>query len=183
MGDRDHETDEETTRGDEIMEHVERRSLDPETLRRTHEDAKLTLRRNLETFTGLSEMAFRLVRMNALVVTIVVAAASQVRTGRYLNALTVAAVLLFVASVVLALVGYTNRRVDTGVGGPVFEKAVAYRLREDEYLEWVLTEGYARWIERAVEKSDRKERWVRYSLTAFLAGITSLTAGTVMSLY
>lgn len=183
MSERDDGHESDADEDETVLARAQRRSLESIMLRRSRADAQLVLERVLDAFSGLSETAFRLVRMNALVLTILVATAAQVRTVRYLNTLTVASVVLFVASVVFALVGYTTRRVDLGIGPGAFEKAVAYRLREDEYLQWILTKGYGRWIERAVEKGNRRERWVRYSLTAFLAGITTLVAGTVMSLY
>jgi cell shape-determining protein MreD len=85
------------------------------------------LERTLDTFGALSEMACRLIRVNALVMTILVAGASQVRTVRYLNPLTVGAVLLFVASALFAVVSYTSRRIEGGVGPAVLETTVSPR--------------------------------------------------------
>jgi hypothetical protein len=174
---------ESTSSDEETAVTVTRREPEAPTLRRAQADAQLVLERTLDTFTELSETAFRLIRVNSLVMTILLAGASQVRTARYLNALTVGAVVLFVVSVLFAVVSYTSRRIESGVGPDVFETAVRYRLSEAEYLDWMLSEGYGNWIERGIAENDYRERWIRYSFVAFLTGMVALIGGTILSLY
>ncbi|WP_276301632.1 hypothetical protein [Halorussus lipolyticus] len=112
-----------------------------------------------------------------------IAIASQVRVREYVNILSVAAILLFVTSSVCALVGYLSTAVDRGIHTGTFDKLTTYKLREDEYLNWVLTLGYPDWIGDAVTKAEYKEQWVRRSLVAFLAGTAALLAGILFALY
>lgn len=171
-------------RRDKLKRVAEERQPDPDALERGHSDAQLVLERTLETFSDLSDEAFRLIRLNGLVVTILVAVASNVRELRsFVNILSVGAVLLFIGSIFFAIVSYTIQTVDSGVSTEAFNKLTEYKLREDEYLNWVLTLGYPKWIDSGVERRDKKEEWVEYSLIAFSAGITMLLGGMLLSIY
>ncbi|MFC7079968.1 hypothetical protein [Halorussus caseinilyticus] len=163
---------------------AEERDLDPDALERAHSDAQLVLEQTLQTFSDLSDTAFRLVRLNGLVLTILVAVSSNVRNLRtYVNVLSVGAVLLFIGSAFFATLSYTRQTVDGGVSTDAFDKLTEYKLREDEYLNWVLTLGYPKWIENGVEKSDEKEQWIEYSLLAFLGAIMMLLGRMLLSIY
>lgn len=162
---------------------ADERNLDVRALESAQADARFTLEQTLELFGDLSEKSFRLIRLNALVLTLLVAIASQVTVMRYINVSSVAAVLLFVGSALFALVGYMITAVNRGFGAMTFEKLTRYRLRKKEYLTWILTLGYPEWITDGIEKADRKERWVRRSLIAFFAGIVTLLGGILMTIY
>ena len=169
--------------GDLRLERAKQRNLDPAARERAQSDAQFVLKQSLETFSGLSDKAFRLIRMTGLVSTVLVAAASQVNVANYSNTLTVGSVLLFTSSVFFAVLGYMTETVDSGVSVEVFHTLATYRLREGEYLHWILTMGYPEWIEDGIQKSDRKERWIRYSLVAFLAGLSMLVSGMLLPIY
>lgn len=175
--------DDSTSADEDTPVTVGQRRPEVRTLRRAHSDAQLVLARTLDTFADLSRLAFRLIRVNALVMTILLAGTTQVRTSYYVNVLTIGAVALFVISVLFALLSYTSRRIESGVGPAVLKIVSGYRLSEAEYLDWVLTEGYGNWIERGIAENDYREQWVRYSLVAFLAGMVALIGGTILSLY
>lgn len=175
--------DETVAREERLRKAAERRELDPDALERAHEDAQLVLEQTLQLFSDLSDKAFRLVRLNALILTMLIAIASQVHVREYANTLSVAAILLFVTSSLFALVGYLSTAVDRGIHTGTFDKLTTYKLREDEYLNWVLTLGYPEWIGDAVTKAEYKEQWVRRSLVAFLAGTAALLAGILFALY
>lgn len=162
---------------------AKRRDLDADALGRAHEDAHLVLEQTLQLFSDLSDEAFRLVRLNALVVTILIGIVSQVRTPTHVNVFSVASVLLFVASALFGLAGYLITTVDRGIGTTTFAKLTEYKLRETEYLNWVLTLGYPKWIGNAVERVETKERWIRRSLVAFLAGLATLLVGIFFGVY
>jgi len=53
----------------ELREVAKQREPDPEALERAHSDAQLVLEQTLETFSDLSDKAFRLIRLNGLVLT------------------------------------------------------------------------------------------------------------------
>ncbi len=91
--------------------------------------------------------------------------------------------LLFIGSILFALFSYMIQTVDGGVSTDAFDKLTKYNLREDEYLNWVLTLGYPKWIDKGVEKRDAKERWIEYSLIAFLGGIAMLLVGMLLTIY
>jgi Ca2+/Na+ antiporter len=174
---------ESTTREARLERAAKRRDFDADALERAHEDARFTLTQTLQLFSDLSGKAFRLIRLNALVITILVAVASQVRVRTYVNVLSVASLLLFVASTLFALVGYLVTTVDRGIDAATFDKLTEYKLRESEYLNWILTLGYPKWIDDVVEQIETKERWIRRSLVAFLAGITTLLVGILFGVY
>lgn len=162
---------------------IERREFDADALERAHEDARFTAEQTLQSFSNLSDKAFRLIRLNAVVLTILVAIASQISVGRYVNVSSVASLLLFVWSALFALIGYLTTTFNRGFDASIFDKPSRYRLRETEYLNWILTRAYPKWIADGVEKVNRKERWVRRSLVAFIAGMTTLTVGILFTLY
>lgn len=172
-----------TERQRRLKRAAKRRDLDADALERAQEDAHLVLEQTLQLFSDLSDKAFRLVRLNALVLTILIAVASQVRVVNYVNVLSVASLLLFVTSTLFALVGYLITTVDRGIDAATFTKLTEYKLRRSEYLHWVLTLGYPKWIGDAVEKADTKEQWIRRSLVALLAGIATLLGGILFAVY
>jgi len=174
---------ESTTREARLERAAKRRDFDADALERAHEDARFTLAQTLQLFSDLSGKAFRLIRLNALVITILVAVASQVRVRTYVNVLSVASVLLLLWSSLLALAAYLTTTFNRGFDAAAFDHFVGYRLREDEYLAWVLTRAYPRWIADGTVKVNRKERWIRRSLVAFIAGITTPVAGILFGLY
>ena len=143
----------------------------------------MVLEQTLHLFSDLSDKAFRLVRLNALVLTILLAITSQVRVARFVNLLSVASLLLFLASSLFALVGYMTTTIDRGISTGTFDKLTTYKLRKKEHLNWVLTLGYPKWIADGIEKVDMKEKWIRRSLVAFIAGITTLLAGILFTIY
>lgn len=165
------------------LERAKQRDFDSAALVRAQSDAQFVLQRTLETFSELSDKAFRLIRMNGLVITVLIAAASQVNVPTYTNTLTVGSVILFIGSVFFAVLAYMTQTVDGGVNVGAFRKLATYRLKEVEYLHWILTNGYPEWIENGVEKGNRKERWIRSSLIAFLAGFTMLISGMLLTIY
>ena len=166
-----------------LQKAAERRDHDADALERAHEDAQLTLDQTLQSFSDLSGKAFRLIRLNALVLTILVAITSQITVSRFVNVPSVASLLLFLWSGTAALFAYLTTTFNRGFEATTFEKAVKYRLRKTEYLRWVLVQGYPKWIADGAEKVNRKELWIRRSLVAFIAGITALLAGILFTLY
>lgn len=172
-----------TERERRLKKATEREDLDADALERAHEDAHLVLEQTLQLFSDLSDKAFRLVRLNALILTILVAVASQVRVEDYVNVFSVASVLLFVTSILFALIGYMMTTVDRGIDTATFGKLTEYKLRKSEYLNWVLTLGYPKWISDVIENVETKEQWVRRSLVAYLAGTTTLLVGILFALY
>ncbi|USZ68219.1 hypothetical protein NGM10_00400 [Halorussus salilacus] len=159
------------------------RSLDTDALAHARADAQVVLEQTIQTFTDLSDKAFRLVRLNGLVVTIVIAISSQIETKAYVNVASLASILLFICSALFAIIGYRIRTIDGGISTDAFQKLTSYKLREKEYLNWVLTLGYPKWIADGVQKTNRKERWIGYSLLAFLGGMAMLLAGTFLAIY
>ncbi|WP_132060558.1 hypothetical protein [Halorussus amylolyticus] len=166
-----------------LQKAVERRTVDADALDSAHEDARLVLEQTLRLFSDLSNEAFRLIRLNALVITILVAVTSQVTVRLYSNVSSVASLLLFVASTAFALAGYMTTTVNRGIDTRTFGKLTTYKLDQTEYLNWVLTLGYPKWIADGVRKTDRKEQWIRRSFVAFFAGFATLLAGILLSLY
>lgn len=163
--------DEATNRERRLRKAAQRQDLDADALERAHEDAQFTMEQTLQLFSDLSDEAFRPVRLNAVVLTILIASASQVEVESYVNVFSVAAVFLFVGSALFALGGYLITTVHRGIDTETFDRLTAYKLREEEYLNWILTLGYPEWIESGVAKVDRKEQWLRRSLVALLAGL------------
>lgn len=175
---------ERVSREQKLKRVAEQREPDPKALQRAHSDAQLVLEQTLETFSDLSDKAFRLIRLNGLVLTVLVAVSSNVQDIQlYINTPSVSSILLFISSILFAVLGYMTRTVDGGVSTNAFDKLAEYNLREDEYLNWILTLGYPKWIDNGVEKSDTKEQWIEYSLIAFLGGITMFLAGMLFTIY
>lgn len=178
-----HSEEATSSRAERLKRAKARRESDLDALELAHSDAQFTMEQTLRSFANLSGKAFRLIRLNAVVITILVAIASQVRIERYVSVLSVASLLLFISSALCALVAYLTTTFNRGFDGETFEKLVTYKVRETEYLNWVLTSGYGEWIGDSAEKVHRKERWVRLSLVAFIAGITTLLGGILLTLY
>lgn len=181
-GDDDTE-DEETERERRLQKAAQRRDLDPDALERVHEDAQFTMEQTLQLFSDLSGKAFRLIRLNAVVLTILVAIASQITVRRFVNVPSVASLLLFIGSAAFALFGYLTTTYNRGFDATAFERSVEYRLRQTEYLKWVLMKGYPEWIAEGAEKVNRKELWIRRSLVACIAGIATLLVGILFTIY
>ena len=173
----------ETGREQRLKKAANRPDLDADALERAHEDARFTMEQTLQSFSDLSGKAFRLIRLNALVLTILVAIASQVSVGRYVNVPSVASLLLFIGSAVFGLIAYLTTTFNKGFDETTFEKLITYRLRHQEYLKLVLVHGYPEWIADGIAKVNRKEIWVRRSLVAFIAGISTLLVGILIALY
>jgi hypothetical protein len=113
----------------------------------------------------------------------VIGIASQITVSRFVNVPSVASILLFLGSSAFALVAYLTTTFNRGSEASIFEKPSRYRLEETEYLHWILTRAYPKWIADGVEKVNQKERWIRRSLIAFIAGITTLVVGILFTLY
>lgn len=131
----------------------------------------------------LSEKAFRLFRLNAIVLTILIAVSSLVPLARYRNVATVTSLVFFTGSALLALIGYRSPIMVYGIDPDSFEKLTTYKLREEEYLNWILTLGYSARIAEDMRRFARNERWIRLSLVAFLTGLLTLLAGIVVATY
>lgn len=173
---------EETERERRLKKATEREDLDADALERAHEDAQFTMEQTLQSFSDHSGKAFRLIRLNALVLTILVAIASQTTVSRLINVPSVASILLFIWSAVFALFAYLTTTFNRGFDASTLDKPTKYRLRETEYLVWILTRAYPKWIADGAEKVNQKERWIRRSLIAFIAGITTLIVGILFTL-
>lgn len=146
------------SREEKLLEATEQRNADPDALKHAHIDAQFVLEQTIQTFSDLSDKAFRLIRLNGLVLTILVAILSNVQnTPEYVNIPSVAAVLLFLSSTLFAIRGYMTQTFDSGVSTDVFETLRKFKLRETEYLNWILTRGYPQWIETGATKTDNKE--------------------------
>jgi hypothetical protein len=162
---------------------TQRTELDSDALRRAHEDAQFVLEKTFQMWSHHSEKAFRLIRLNAIVLTILIAVSSLVPVARYRNVATVTSLLFFIGSALLALVGYRPPNAIYGLHPNVFEKLTEYKLREGEYLNWILTLGYSAWIAEDIRRLSRNERWIRLSLIAFLIGVLTLLTGIVVATY
>lgn len=173
----------ETERERRLKKATEREDLDADALERVHEDARFTVEQTLQSFSDLSGKAFRLIRLNSIVLTILVAIASQTTVRRFVNVASVASLLLFIWSAVFALFAYLATTFNRGFDANILGKPAKYRLREAEYLTWTLSRAYPKWIADGVEKVNQKERWIRRSLVAFIAGITTLIVGILFTFY
>ncbi|MEE6210450.1 hypothetical protein U3A55_09800 [Salarchaeum sp. III] len=160
-------------------------SYDVAAYRRAHEDAQRTLDKKLATFDEISTNAWQLIRFNGLVVAAIGTGltVSKMSPVAIVNAGSVAGALLLVVSTVIALWAKRKRRVTAGPGQEAFEAIEAQGLSEVQYLWWITTDQYPKWIAQAETVSARKAKRVNIATYASLLGVATLVAGILFTLY
>lgn len=154
---------------------------DIETLRRLTDDSQKVLDHQLTKFGDLSTKAIQLVQVNGLIITILVAASSQVTLTDYLNLVSGGSVVLFGISTVFAALAYRTDAIDVGHGTMVIDTTLSRGLDEGEYLHWLLSDLYPELIEDATDSVNRKGHWLSIAIRAFLAGLVTLPAGILLA--
>lgn len=159
-----------------------REGYDIDTLRRFHEDIQFTMDHQLSVFTELTEKARRLFRFSGLVLTIFVAAGSQGGYEQYLNAQVKWGLLLLLISAVIGLLGQLSQSVAVGPGEQEFYVNEKGKLREHEYIRWIIRTGYLQWIDQARRKSKRKGRFIEIGYVLSIIGLGLVVWGIYLTL-
>lgn len=172
-------TDDGTDDEDSYWEEVgaKREEYDEESLRRLHQDFKFTLNQHLSGFSEISERAGRLFRFNGLVVTILIAVGSQINYNDFLNNEVKSGIALLLFSALIGLGGQLLQSVRVGTGPNDFAVHDKAKLREHEYIRWIISTGYIDWIETARRKSKRKARIVTAGYLLSIVGLILIIWG------
>ncbi|MDL0129319.1 hypothetical protein PNP59_00030 [Halobacterium salinarum] len=150
-------------------------------LRRQHEDIQHTLNHHLNDFEEQAERANRIARFDGIVLTIFVGFISQIDGGIPLS---VFLVMVVGMGVVLSAVGLglweqRGREVEGGPHESTIQVAKEHEMGEEDYLEWILTEGYSDWVEDARKQAAKRTEEVRLITTLSIIGIILLLGTTL----
>jgi hypothetical protein len=154
-----------------------RDSQDMETLRVVHQDLQQALERHIQALKAISRKSLQIIRLNGIILTILLAASSQVRNlDPYTNWATNLGLGLLLLSTLIALFGYRSVDIALGTGPEDAKFTLRAKMVEKEYLEKSIR-GNIRWIEEAEEKNRKRGRIVDLSLRVFVAGLVLFIFG------
>jgi len=151
-------------------------------LKQQHDDLRRTLDHHLNDFEEQAERANRIARFDGVVLAIFVGFLSNSSQEIPLQ-LFLMMVLGF--SILLLAVG-KGLWEQTGVkvvGGPketVVKQGSEYEMGEEEYLEWILSEGYSEWMRDAREKAADRAEHVQFIAQLSILGIGILLGATLL---
>jgi len=151
-----------------------------EALRLTHGDAKSAIERGLNKHGDHASKSIKMVQINGIVISILVAGASQMKFSTYVYILTgLGAVFLFLSSF-FALRAYTSQSLSIGISSEDIDRINRNNLSENQYLIWYLTEYYPDAIGEIKRKIEKRADNVEYSIYAFFVGLLSIASGVIM---
>ena len=154
----------------------------PETgaLQLTHDDAKSAIERGLNKHGDHASKSIKMVQINGIVISILVAGASQITFSRYTYILTgLGAVSLFLSSF-FALRAYTSQSLSIGISSEDIGRINNNNLSEEQYLFWYLTEYYPDAVDEIKEKIEKRADNVGYSIYTFFIGLLFIAAGVII---
>lgn len=153
--------------------------FDDEALAMMREDASKTLDRTLQKHDGHQKKAVQLIQVNGVVLSLLLAAGTQIRPNLSL----LAAGVLFVGSALLSGYALIGTKVNIGLDPEQVTANIEAELDKNLYLRWYLEEFYYPAFNDLSDKTADRARRVRYSLYSFLGGLLMTVVGIVMQLH
>ncbi|WP_125920003.1 hypothetical protein [Haloparvum sedimenti] len=156
---------------------------DPESYKRALEDARLTHANQLEAYNDVNERAWRVVKLNGIISTILIAAITNsqnfIPTEGSLLLIFAIGGLLIIASTVLAMIGQRAKYVSLGPEPEFYQRVRELNSPEIEYLIGTLR-GYEGWIEDIGEKTENNSTKVSCAMYLSLLGVGIILVGTII---
>ena len=155
---------------------------DLEALRATQSEVRAVLDHQIATFDDVDTKATRTFRLNAVLLGLLVTAASFVAkaevvdVGPFVNGFTVGGIVLLTASFVAAVITYTRSNVETGVGPNDVDRLIEERYSETEWL-LLLLRSEAAWMRKNDRRQSINGLLLSVSLGALVLGVVALFAG------
>lgn len=155
---------------------------DLEALQTTQSEVRDVLDHQIQTFNDVDNKAARTFRLNAILLGLLVTAASFVAQadivnfGSVINEWTLGGVVLLTLSFIFAVLTYTKSNIETGVGPNDIERLIVEQYSEKEWL-ILLLRSEAEWM----RKNDRRQTingiLLSISHGALILGIIALFVG------
>jgi hypothetical protein len=149
------------------------------TMEYAREDATQTLERVIAKHEGHGKRAIQLVQVNGIVLSILIAAASQVQLAQFPTIFLVIAPLLFLVSGGIALYAYRSQTLPIGLPADEAQKILNHELSADQYLYWYLSNHYEELITTVVTKTNTRAAYVEWAIIVFFVGLLFTTGGIV----
>ena len=150
---------------------------EPDAMKLAYEDANRSIETSIEIHQGHSNKAIQLMKTNGLMLTIILAATSQVDISQFLNLATLAAVLSFFLSSMLAGFGYFGQDVLFGIGKDGIQSIFDKKLTKKQYLAWRLTKVYPSQIDNIQDNVDTKTTFIKLSISSLISGLILIFVG------
>lgn len=150
-------------------------------MRHAHSDLVRSIDHVLGTFPDIADKAIEIVKLNGLVVSILVAASTQVEDPMmYTHGLVYISAILFFISSLFGLIGYLFQNVVAGLG--THTRLIEMKLTEEEYLQWVINDQYDDWLQEILKKQRRKALYVQVAVITFVLAISTFFIGIFLSM-
>lgn len=143
------------------------------------EDATQTLERAIAKHEGHGKRAIQLVQVNGIVLSILIAAASQVQVAQFSTIFLITTPLLFLFSGGVALYAYRSQTLPIGLPAAEVQKILDNELSADQYLYWYLSNHYEELIGTVVSKTSTRAAYVEYAIILFFAGLLVTIGGVI----
>lgn len=158
---------------------------DLEALRTTQSEVRDVLDHQIQTFNDVDNKAARTFRLNAILLGLLVTAASFVGQAdivsfdSVINEWTLGGVVLLTTSFITAVLTYTKSNIETGVGPNDVERLIRKRYSEKEWL-ILLLRSEAEWMRENDRRQTINGVLISASHVALIFGIIALFVGIVV---
>lgn len=149
---------------------------DDEALMLMRQDASKTLERTLQKHDAHQKKATQLIQINGVVISLLLAAGSQVG----LNCLLVLGGASFVISALLSGYALRGARLKIALSSEQIASNIEAELTKNQYLRWYFEHFYYQSFKDLNKKTTKRAERVRNSLRAFLGGIVLIAIGIVI---
>lgn len=146
------------------------------------EDATQTIERSLRKHDAHQKKAIQMVQINGIVISILIAAASQVPLQTNFNTLLYVGPGFFLTSAVVAGVTLRGHNLAVGISPNQITRNIDSDLSKTQYFVWYFNEFYQEAITDISDKTSSRATIVKWSVYLFLAGLIVTTAGIIIRL-
>lgn len=146
------------------------------------EDANNTLDRAFEKHSAHQTKSVKILQLNGVVVSILLAGVSQINLTPTLISILLASVSLFFISSVCSIFGLSGDDLTIGISQSEVNVILDKVESEEQYLIWFLEEKYKPILSEVVEKTDSRSNYVEVSVWFFFGGLLLLAGGIFMIL-
>lgn len=154
--------------------------FDDDALELMREDASKTVERLMQKHDAHQKKAIQMVQLNGVVISILVAGASQIQIQSGLNLFLYLGPALFLASAVSSGIALKGHKLSAGLNPDQIEQHLEAELTKTQYLLWYLVVFYDNAIDSLYEKTSIRAKWIRGSVYAFLGALCATTVGIII---
>jgi len=144
------------------------------------EDASKTIERLMRKHDAHQKKAIQMVQLNGVVVSLLVAAASQIQIQNSLNCFLYIGPALFLGSGVFSGIALRGHTISAGITFDQIKQNVEADLTRTQYLLWYLYEFYEDATDSLYEGINTRAKWIRRSVYSFLGGLAVTTVGIII---